>query len=122
VSTVRKEKLASILYAISDLEEFSSEGAQLRCQDSKPGYVTRVLNQLARDGLLNQVEVDNKKRYRWARDAKVAAENWIDRQVFGEQVKQSPEQDRPREQLLRDGASCRNRRRVCRPGRSNDRK
>ncbi|MEQ1825073.1 MAG: UPF0758 domain-containing protein, partial [Pirellula sp.] len=105
MSEARKERLASILYAIRDLDEFSSEGAKLKCQDAAPAYVTRVINQLTRDGLLNRVEVDKQERFRWAQNANFSPEHWIDRQVFGEQIKQSPEQDRPREQLLRDGPS-----------------
>ena len=105
MSEERKEKLKSILYAIRDLEEFSAEGAKLKCHDSSPGYVTRVINLLTRDGLLNRVEIDKQERYRWVRNSTVSADHWIERQVFGEQIKLSPEQDRPREQLLRDGPS-----------------
>ena len=103
MSELRKQRLSSILYAIQELEEFSSEGAKHRCQDSSPAYVTRVINQLARDGLLSKVEKDNKEWFRWIRDSTFSADHWIDSQVYGEQIKQSPEQDRPREQLLRDG-------------------
>lgn len=67
--------------------------------------MTRVLKLLARDGLIHRVQIDNQEHFRWAPDANVSPENWIDRQVFGEQIKQSPEQDRPRELLLRDGAA-----------------
>jgi DNA repair protein RadC len=105
VSDERKEKLFSILYAIRDLDEFSSDAAKMRCHDTAPAYVTRVINRLAQDGLLSRIEVDNKERFRWVRDAKLSPESWIERQIFGEQIKQSPEGDRPREQLLRDGPS-----------------
>jgi DNA repair protein RadC len=101
----RKQKLTSILYAIRDLDEFSSERAKLRCNDSSGSYVTRVINQLAKDGLLARVERDSQEIFRWIQDPMESGENWINNQVFGEQIKQSPEQDRPREQLLKDGAS-----------------
>jgi DNA repair protein RadC len=104
VSDERKQRLASILYTIRELGEFSPAVAKLSCKDAGPAYVTRVIKLLARDGLLHRVEIDNQERFRWVPDAAVSPENWIERQVFGEQVKQSPEQDRPRELLLRDGA------------------
>ena len=85
------------------MDEFSAELAKLKCLDSSPSYVTRVIKQLARDGLLSRVEIDKKERFRWDPDSKLTPDHWIDRQVFGDQIKQSPEQDRPREQLLRDG-------------------
>ncbi len=103
MSVNRKQKLESILYAIRTLDDFSAAGAKLVCRDSNAAYVSKVLNQLTRDGLLTRVEKDNQGIFRWVRNFSCSPENWIDSQVFGEQVKQSPEQDRPREQLLRDG-------------------
>ena len=101
----RKQKLKSILYAIRDLDEFSADGAKLVCHDTKAAYVTRILNQLTRDGLLTRVEKDKQRFFRWVHNPSNSAENWIDAQVYGQQIKQSPEQDRPREQLLSDGVS-----------------
>jgi len=101
----RKQKLKSILYAIQDLDDFSADGAKMVCRDANAAYVTKVLNQLTRDGLLTRVEKDNQGFFRWVRNPSFSPDNWIDSQVYGEQIKQSPEQDRPREQLLRDGAA-----------------
>jgi len=101
----RKQKLSSILYAIRELDDFSSDGAKQVCRDSNAAYVTKVLNQLMRDGLLSRIERDKKEFFRWVRTPAYSPEDWIDSQVYGEQIKQSPEQDRPREQLLRDGAA-----------------
>ena len=103
MSDERKQKLKSILYAIRELDDFSSDGAKLVCRDAKAAYVTRVLNQLARDGVLSRVERDKQEFFRWVSNPSWTADNWIDSQIYGEQIKQSPEQDRPREQLLRDG-------------------
>ena len=103
MSDERKQKLRSILYAIRELDDFSSAGAKQVCRDSNSAYVTKVLNLLARDGLLSRVERDKQKYFRWIHNSSFTPDNWIDSQVYGEQIKQSPEQDRPREQLLRDG-------------------
>jgi DNA repair protein RadC len=101
----RKQRLKTILYAIRELDDFSSDGAKLVCNDPTPAYVTKVIRQLAKDGLLHRIEKDNQEIYRWVRNSQVDPEHWIERQIFGEQIKQSPEQDRPREQLLKDGPS-----------------
>ena len=55
MSDERKQKLKSILYAIRELDDFSSDGAKQVCRDSKAAYVTKVLNLLTRDGLLSRV-------------------------------------------------------------------
>lgn len=101
----RKQRLKSILYTIRELDEFSSEGAKLLCNDPTPAYVTKVIRLLAKDGLLSRVERDNQELYRWERNSGIDPDHWIDRQVFGEQIKQSPIEDRPREQLIQDGPS-----------------
>ena len=103
MSDERRLKLKSILYAIREIDDFSSDGAKHVCCDSNSAYVTKVLNQLTRDGLLSRVERDKQEFFRWVRNAACTPDNWIDNQVYGEQIKQSPEQDRPRELLLRDG-------------------
>ena len=105
MNALRKEKLKSILYAIRELDNFSADGAKQVCCDTNAAYVTKVLNQLTRDGLLMRVERDKEGYFRWVRNTPHSTDHWIDAQVYGEQVKQSPEQDRPRELLLRDGVS-----------------
>jgi hypothetical protein len=58
VSEERKKRLKNVLYAIQSLDEFSSNGAKLQCSDVQPGYVTRVINQLTKDGHLDRVQLD----------------------------------------------------------------
>jgi DNA repair protein RadC len=41
--------------------------------------------------------------FRWRRDPAEDVNAWIDRQVYGNQIKQKPEEERPRERLLREG-------------------
>ena len=91
MSDERKQKLKSILYAIRELDDFSSDGAKQVCRDANAAYVTKVLNQLTRDGLLSRVERDKQEFFRWVRNANCTPENWIDSQVYGDQIKQSPE-------------------------------
>lgn len=103
MNDTRKRRLESILYAIREADEFTAQWAKARCCDHQPRYVTLVLNRLTKDGHLIAVTEDKEQRYRWVRRTGDFVESWIDRQVYGEQIKQSPEQDRPREQLLEIG-------------------
>ncbi len=99
----RRQKLQSIVYAIRDLNDFSSDDAKLVCRDHSPGYVTRTINKLVRHGFLDQWLTDNKKRLRWIESKVDEIDHWIAKQIHGEQVKETPEQDRPREVLMRIG-------------------
>jgi DNA repair protein RadC len=105
VSENRKQKLQSMLYAIRDLNDFSPNEAKLVCRDLAPAYVTLTLKKLVRGGLLNAIATDAQERLRWVTSDKSDLEQFIERQIYGDQVKQTPEQDRPREILLRDGAA-----------------
>ncbi len=105
MSDDRKQKLQSMLYAIRDLNDFSPNDAKLVCRDLAPAYVTITLKKLVRVGLLNSIESDNKALLRWTCSEAHELDQFIERQVYGDQVKQTPEQDRPRELLLRDGAA-----------------
>ncbi|MEI8213584.1 MAG: DNA repair protein RadC [Planctomycetota bacterium] len=107
MSEQRKQRLESLIYSIQTEDPFSSEWAKTQCQDCKPAYVTRVLKQLARDGHLEATPQKEGTKdgtlYRWVQNQRENVQGWIHRQVYGEQIKQSPIEDRPREQLLRDG-------------------
>ena len=100
----RKQKLKTILYAIRPLPEFSSDDAKDLCKDIAPAYITKTLKLLVKEGHLGEVEREKSKLWVWTRkEIELNFDHWIDRQVYGEQIKQTPEEDRPRERLLRDG-------------------
>jgi DNA repair protein RadC len=105
MSEVRVRKLRQLVYSIKTEDSFSAAWAKLQCRDLSPAYVTRVLKQLAQAGHLLESKEKKETIYRWRHDAAHPVDMWIDRQVFGDQVKQSPVSDRPREQLLNDGAA-----------------
>jgi DNA repair protein RadC len=104
VSEERKKRLKNVLYAIQSLDEFSSNGAKLQCSDIQPGYVTRVINQLTKDGHLDRVLLDESEVFRWSKSKPLDPDGWVQKHVHGEQIKEAPEQDRPRELLLQRGA------------------
>jgi DNA repair protein RadC len=105
MNDTRRERLRQVIEPLTQLEEFSSEEAKQQCAESTPSYVTTTLKDLVRAGLLLPVGGSGADRFRWA-TAQQAAEalRWIDRQLHGDQVKQTPEPERPRERLIRLGA------------------
>lgn len=105
MSEDRVRKLRQLVYSIRTEDPFSIAWAKLQCRDLSPAYVTRVLKQLAQAGHLVESKDNKETVYRWRTDAPHPVDQWIDRQVFGDQIKQSPLSDRPREQLLEDGAA-----------------
>jgi DNA repair protein RadC len=101
----RTQKLKKILYAIKDLDSFSTETAKSICSDLHPAYVTRIIKQLSKEGLLDKHLESESEVFRWSRGDQVDIDSWISNQVHGEQIKSSPEQERPRELLLQNGAN-----------------
>lgn len=102
----RRRRLEGVLAPLIKLNEFSSAEAKRHCSESTPAYVTRTLGELVREGVLLRFTEQKEDRYRWAspRDEFQLA-SWIDRQIHGTQVKETPPQERPRERLLRHGAA-----------------
>jgi DNA repair protein RadC len=105
VSDERRQRLESVIQPLIGLQRFSSKQAKQLCTSSNPGFVTRTLGQLVREGILAECVVDKDLQYRWIvhPHGEFQPSNWIDCQIHGVQVKESPEHERPRERLLRDG-------------------
>ena len=103
----RQRRLEAVIQPLTELKDFSASEAKTCCTETPPCYVTRTVHQLADDGLLCKVLCDNEIRYQWSRSARSDSclRLWIDRQIHGLQIKQSPAGDRPRERLLKQGPS-----------------
>ncbi len=100
----RREKYTEVLRAIQELDEFTTNEVQLRCVEAKASFITRLLKQLHREGIL-QVRDGTDETYLWTgRRASFVDEEWISHQLDGNQVTQSPLEERPRERLLKIGA------------------
>jgi DNA repair protein RadC len=98
--------LEILLQPLTGLTEFSIQEAKQHCGESSPAYVTRTLGNLVRDGVLLQIAADDQLRYRWAEPrSHFEPARWIDQQIHGTQIKETPPQERPRERLLRQGAA-----------------
>ncbi|MGB7345356.1 MAG: DNA repair protein RadC [Pirellulaceae bacterium] len=99
----RRKRLQQVLGPLIALREFSHDEAKQVCNESSPAYVTTTIKQLVREGLLSERVSETLTLYIWASD-NFQADQWIDQQIHGLQIKETPEQERPRERLLRDGA------------------
>ncbi|NND97853.1 MAG: hypothetical protein HKN47_11050, partial [Pirellulaceae bacterium] len=100
--TDRRKRLESVLHPLVALDDFSADDAKRHCAEASSRYVTTTLKQLVREGILSEHTVDDLARYRWSVKS-FEPEKWIDQQIHGLQVKETPPEDRPRERLLRDG-------------------
>jgi DNA repair protein RadC len=105
VSDQRRQRLESLINPLLNLNDFSSAEAKQHCSESTPGYVTMMLGQLVREGVLREHLIGDEVRFRWQTpQTEFRTQEWINRQIHGLQVKETPEHLRPRERLLRDGA------------------
>ncbi len=100
----RRSKFEEVLGLIGSRKEFSKQEIQEQCHEALPAFVTAVIKQLMQDGVLETVRVDSKTKFAWRGDQEFTPSHWIDRQFAGDQVTQTPKEDRPRERLIVDGA------------------
>ena len=100
----RRQKLQRILQPMQAREQFTADEIKEICSDLAPAFITRIIKQLVDDHV---VEVhDSAGLFRWRNEPeKFLADDWIDQQIRGVQITQSPEQERPRERLLKIGAA-----------------
>jgi DNA repair protein RadC len=107
VNDPRRRRLEAVIHPLIDLQNFSAAEAKGHCSEARPGYVTRTLGQLVREGVLRECQSDGEIRYQWTKSPgrEFRPDEWIDRQIHGVQVKETPEKERPRERLLRLGAA-----------------
>ncbi len=101
----RREKYAEVLRAIENLDEFTAKEVCSRCVEAKAPFVSRLLKQLLREGMLQTRSGADSATYLWTSlRSSFVDEEWISRQLDGNQVTQSPLEERPRERLLKLGA------------------
>ncbi len=101
----RREKYIEVLRAIALLDAFTTEDIRTKCTEAKPAFITRVLKQLHQEGWLSVSGGENNEAFIWTeRRRDFADEEWVAKQFAGDQITQSPLEDRPRERLLKFGA------------------
>ncbi|QEG22496.1 RadC family protein [Mariniblastus fucicola] len=104
----RSGRYENIIQSIANLDSFDLPSARDRCDD-RPFFVTRVVNELVKDGWLLKEpskSTTNPDQFLWNEGrGKFDFRKWIDHRVNGTRIKATPEQERPRERLMERGAS-----------------
>lgn len=105
-STQRYERYKSVIDHVVRQNVFEVGQLHDDCSPEKPVFVTRVIKDLEREGWIVRESADSPDSYRWNPGrGDFSAAKWLDNKLFGVQIKQSPEQARPRERLLADGVT-----------------
>jgi DNA repair protein RadC len=102
----RRQIYHTVLSTIRSAPEF--EFQDIRESLGVPYHDTaqRIVDQLVSQGSLLLVDTTQGRRYRWAADpAEFPDGSWIDSQFLGTQLTSTPQHERPRERLLKLGAS-----------------
>lgn len=104
-STVRYQRYRAVMDSLLERVSFDLQEVQLACRDERPAFVTRLVNDLERSGWIVREDDRQAAKYRWNTGrGEFSASRWLDEKLFGTQIKESPEQERPRERLLAEGA------------------
>ena len=100
----RYTRIKPIVEFVAGQSSFHLEWVKEHCCQEQPGFVTRIIKDLWREGWLLE-EDQNQAQFRWnSAKGNFVAEKWLDQKIFGTQIKESPEKARPREKLLDEGA------------------
>jgi DNA repair protein RadC len=103
-AAVRYARLEHVLGVLRAQETFTRAEVKAKLPQENPGFVTRLVRQLEREGHLRAGEDGT---FTWVGAAgDFPAQAWLEAQVYGIQLPQTPEADRPRERLLAHGAAA----------------
>ncbi|MFO1066812.1 MAG: DNA repair protein RadC, partial [Pirellulales bacterium] len=101
----RRSRYVRVLQAASSRDEFTASEIRSEADEKHAQLVRRILTQLTQEGVLQSVSGGGPDRYRWKRSPQAfSISGWVDRQLCGTQITQTPLAERPRERLLRCGA------------------
>ena len=106
-SNLRFRRYKTILDYAATQPTFRVSDVQTACvsEELRAAFVTKVINELNLDGWLVRESSSARDAYRWNTDrGPFPATRWLDDKIFGVQVRETPEQQRPREKLLSRGA------------------
>ena len=105
-SSKRYARYKNVIDLAVGRSQFELDEIKTACEDEKPGFITRIVNELEKKGfIVREAGSEPKvKAYRWNQARTFSVSKWLDEKLFGSQIKESPEQERPREKLLANGA------------------
>lgn len=102
----RFERYQSLINVLLAHQSFQKSDIYESLPDERAVFIGRVLNELVKDGYLNNSEKKTGTAYSWSeKKEQFLASQWIKQRVFSATIKRSPFVDRPRERLLRLGPS-----------------
>lgn len=100
----RYRRYRSIIEPLAQSPAFALSQIHELCTSESRGFITRVVNELVREGWLVCEEGDSDPQYRWnSGRGEFSINRWLDQKIYGSQVKQQPTGERPRERLLVNG-------------------
>jgi len=103
-SSKRYARYKRVIDIACQQSEFEMEQVKSACPSERPAFITRIVNELAENGWIVRESDRESLVYRWNPARKFSVNRWLDEKLFGTQIKESPEQERPREKLLAKGA------------------
>lgn len=104
-STARYERCKSVIDVVTQQSTFAFDHIHNHCADERPAFVTRIVNGLERQGWIVREPSAGDRHYRWNTGrGEFQPTKWLDDRLFGVQVTESPERDRPREYCWLMGA------------------
>ncbi|MCA9009486.1 MAG: DNA repair protein RadC [Planctomycetaceae bacterium] len=102
----RKQIYQAVLLRLCQRPEFAIEEIRESHGDEYLQVTRLIVTALVRQGNLQQLEANGVKRFRWKDDPqKFEVDPWVNAQVHGTQITESPANERPRERLLQHGAA-----------------
>jgi DNA repair protein RadC len=86
---------------------FAINGLRQQCDGESPRFITKVVNELVREGWLVHENSDHESLYRWNKGrGEFSINRWLDEKIYGTQLKLQPAGQRPRERMLAHGAKA----------------
>ncbi len=98
-SALRYQRYKAVVDRLVERTDFALSHLREACHGERPAFVTRLVNELVENGWLLR-EDDSSSQGR----GEFSVTRWLDEKMFGTQIKESPQQDRPRERLSAVGA------------------
>jgi len=101
----RYKRYKAVVDRLVERTDFELSHLHEACKDERPAFVTRLVNELVETGWLLREDNAPAQNYRWNKGrGEFSASRWLDEKLFGTQIKESPQHDRPRERLSAVGA------------------
>jgi DNA repair protein RadC len=103
---VRHRRYTRVVTAALAADNFALSDVKNSCAEERAAFVTRVVGELVKDGLLERSGLKTRPEFRWIGDRQAfSAKDWTDSKIYGDRVTQAPKSERPRERLLAGGAA-----------------